>query len=205
MALSSYTSIANKSSFFFNIDSDKKAKNLQVVDPKAPGNKHRHLSVILPHEHIHIQHLMDTSGLTKDKLYEIYAWHQIMIDMHIAKIRPDNLEDLTYVPKHLQHQDPNAGMYITATNKFFDHYHRFREPKNKYIPQTWQDTWLERENAPTTEHFDHDRGTKYDVEWTNDMKFPIQAERLGEPEFAEDPFERILSFERAQAHPGYQY
>jgi len=37
------------------------------------------------------------------------------------------------------------------------------------------------------------------------MKFPIQAERLGDPELAEDPFERIFSFERAQAHPGYQY
>lgn len=137
LATSSYTSIANKSSFFFNFDSEKKNKNLQVVDSKAPGNKHRHLNVILPHEHIHIQHLMDTSGLTKDKLYELYAWHQIMIDMHISKIRPENLEDLSYVPKHLQQVDPNANMYITATNKFFDHYHRFREPKNKYIPQTW--------------------------------------------------------------------
>ena len=57
--------------------------------------------------------------------------------MHISKIRPENLEDLSYVPKHLQKTDPNANMYITATNKFFDHYHRFREPKNKYIPQTW--------------------------------------------------------------------
>lgn len=62
----------------------------------------------------------------------------------------------------------------------------------------------EQEAQPTTTHYDHDKGSKYDYEWTNDEKFPHVATRLGYPELAEDPLERILGYERAPAHPGYQ-
>ena len=51
---------------------------------EAPGNKYRHPNVILPHEHVDIQHFMDTKDLTKDKLFEMYAYYSLMIDMHIA-------------------------------------------------------------------------------------------------------------------------
>lgn len=48
-------------------------------------------------------------------------------------------------------------------------------------------------------------GTKYDVEWTEDQKFPHVATRLGFPILREEPIERILGFERAPANPGYQF
>ena len=60
-------------------------------------------------------------------------------------------------------------------------------------------------NRPTTDHYDHDKGDKYDVEWTEDQKFPHVATRLGFPEFREEPIERIVGFERTQAHPGAQF
>ena len=50
----------------------------------APGNKFRHPNVILPHENVHIQRYIDTSNLTEDKLFEIYGYYSLMIDMHIA-------------------------------------------------------------------------------------------------------------------------
>lgn len=55
-----------------------------MFDTKAPGNKFRHPNVILPHEHIDIQHYVDTKTLTEDKLFEIYAYYSLMVDMHIA-------------------------------------------------------------------------------------------------------------------------
>lgn len=57
-------------------------------------------------------------------------------------------------------------------------------------------------NRPTTHHYDHDKGTKYDVEWTEDQKFPHVATRLGFPDFREEPIERIVGFERTAANPG---
>jgi hypothetical protein len=55
----------------------------------------------------------------------------------------------------------------------------------------------------TTTHYDHDRGEKYEVEWTDEQKFPHVADRLGYPILREEPIERIFGIERAPAHPGY--
>jgi len=52
-------------------------------------------------------------------------------------------------------------------------------------------------NRPTTDHYNHDKGTKYDVEWTEDQKFPHVATRLGFPEAREEPIDKILGFERS--------
>ena len=60
-------------------------------------------------------------------------------------------------------------------------------------------------NRPTTTHYDHDKGNKYEVEWRDDHKFPHVANRLGYPILGEEPIERIVGLERAPAHPGYQY
>jgi hypothetical protein len=73
-----------KSNFYFNIDENKVDKNLKVYNIEAPGNKYRHPNVILPHEHVNIQHYLDTSNLTQDKLNEIYGYYSLLIDMHIA-------------------------------------------------------------------------------------------------------------------------
>jgi len=79
-----FDEVATNSSFYFKYDSNKVKKNLKVVDFDAPGNKHRHPNVILPHEHCDIQHYVDTRELTDDKLKEIYAYYSLLIDMHIA-------------------------------------------------------------------------------------------------------------------------
>jgi len=46
--------VKTKSNFYFSIDENKKEKNLKIYNKKAPGNAHRHPSVILPHENVHI-------------------------------------------------------------------------------------------------------------------------------------------------------
>lgn len=51
---------------------------------KAPGNKHRHPYIMLPHEHVHITHWLNTKDLTEDKLFEIYAYYSYMVDLHIS-------------------------------------------------------------------------------------------------------------------------
>lgn len=79
-----YAEVATKSNFYFSLDENKKDKNLKIYDFEAPGNKYRHPNVILPHEHCDIQHYLDTKDLTKDKLFEIYAYYSLLIDMHIA-------------------------------------------------------------------------------------------------------------------------
>jgi len=76
--------VKTKSNFYFKVDEKKVQKNLKIYNVKAPGNHHRHPSVILPHEHVHIQHWFDTENLTQDKLTEIYAYYSHMIDLHIS-------------------------------------------------------------------------------------------------------------------------
>jgi hypothetical protein len=53
----------------------------------------------LPHEHIDIQHYVDTEGLEGDKLWELYGYYSYLIDLHIAQVRPENLDEKSYIPK----------------------------------------------------------------------------------------------------------
>ena len=79
-----FSEVATNSNYYFAYDADKVNKNIGVFDVNAPGNKYRHPNVILPHEHVDVQHYVDTKTLTDDKLMEIYAYYSLMIDMHIA-------------------------------------------------------------------------------------------------------------------------
>ena len=58
-----YKEVVTKSNFFFSIDENKRDKNLKIYNKKAPGNAHRHASVILPHEHVHIQRFLNAKEL----------------------------------------------------------------------------------------------------------------------------------------------
>ena len=49
-----YKEVKTKSNFYFSVDENKKTKNLKIFNTKAPGNAHRHPSVILPHENVHV-------------------------------------------------------------------------------------------------------------------------------------------------------
>lgn len=89
-------------------------------------------------------------------------------------------------------------------NMFFEHYHRWREPTRAALSVNlkWEEALRNRQN---THHYDHDKGTKWDVEWSDDQKFPHVATRLGFPILREEPIERIIGFERAPASPAYQF
>ena len=91
-------------------------------------------------------------------------------------------------------------------NLFFEFFHRWREPTRTWFSQTQEiNHWEMLKNRPTTTHYDHGRGNKYEVAWTYDQKFPHVANRLGYPMFQSDPIEEVFGIERAQAHPGYQF
>lgn len=52
---------------------------------------------------------------------------------------------------------------------YFEYYHRYREPTRKWFSQTQEiNFWETLKNRPVAAHYDHDRGSKYDVEWTNE-------------------------------------
>ena len=162
-----YSEVATKSNFYFKIDEDKVRKNLKVYDFKAPGNKYRKPNVILPHEHVDVQNFLDTKDLTEEKLTEIYAYYSLMVDMHIAQVRPGIIDEKRYVPPHMNTVAPSFDNYLQLNNMFFEHYHRWREPTAELlnVDLKWQETLR---NRPTTDHYDHDKGTKYDIEWTED-------------------------------------
>jgi hypothetical protein len=52
----------------------------------------------LPHEHVDVSHPIDVDGDNKNQLLEIYGYYSFLIDMHIAQIRPENLNDKSYIP-----------------------------------------------------------------------------------------------------------
>ena len=172
----------------------------------APGNKHRHPNVILPHEHFHIQHPIDVDGNDKEQMLDIYGHYSYMIDMHIAQVRPDNLDAKSYIPKRFNQEALTDKPDSQLENIHFEYYHRWREPTRTWFSQTQELNHQETlKNRPTTTHYDHDKGSKYEVEWRDDQKFPHVANRLGYPMLGEEPIERIIGLERAPAHPGYQY
>jgi tellurite resistance-related uncharacterized protein len=88
IAQSVYNKAVTKSNFYFSIDENKRDTNLKIFNPKAPGNHYRHPSVILPHENVHIQRYMNVKDLTEEKMTEIYAFYNQLIDLHISQIRP---------------------------------------------------------------------------------------------------------------------
>jgi hypothetical protein len=79
-----YNEVKTKSNFYFAIDENKKEKNIKIYNVKAPGNKFRHPSVMLPHEHVHVQHYIEHENLNDEKLLEIYGYYSHMIDLHIS-------------------------------------------------------------------------------------------------------------------------
>lgn len=123
-----YAEVATNSSYFFKYDANKVDKNLAVYNFEAPGNKYRHPNVILPHEHCDIQHYVDTKDLTQDKLFEIYAYYSLLVDMHIAQIRPGNIVEKSYVPPHMNQVAFSFRNDVKLNNMFYEHYHRWREP-----------------------------------------------------------------------------
>jgi len=89
-------------------------------------------------------------------------------------------------------------------NKYFEYFHRFREVPSSYESQQDRDFAAVKAALPVTDH-PTDWGSVHNVEWTEDQKFPHVADRLGYPILAQDVVETILGFERAPAHPGYQF
>lgn len=89
---------------------------------------------------------------------------------------------------------------LDLNNMFFEHFHRWREPTRAElnVEKTWR---KQLESRPTTDHYDHDKGSKYDVEWTEDQKFPHVATRLGFPIMKEEVIEKIVGLERSPANP----
>ena len=150
-----------------------------------------------------MQRYIDAATLTPEKLNEVYSYFGLLVDLHIAQVRPGIYTEKDYTHEGMNTFNPFLDNDYTVDNKFIEHYHRWREPPKifEYFEKKLE---AERSNLPTTDHYEHGKGTKYDVEWTDDMKFPHVATRLGFPQLCESPIERILGLERAQAHPGYQ-
>ncbi len=201
-----YHEVVTKSNFYFTVDETKKERNLQIHNIKAPGNKYRKPQYIIPHEHVSADHPVDVTGLEGDKLWELYGYYAYMVDLHIAQIRPENLDDKSYIPRRFNQKSHTKDYDSHLNNRFFEYYHRWREPTRTWLSQTQDINFQETlKNRPTTSHYDHGKGTKYEVEWRDDQKFPHVACRLGYPILREEPIERILGIERAPAHPGYQF
>jgi len=202
-----YNQVEKRSSFFFNYDNKKVNKNKKIYDIMAPGNIHRKLSIILPHEHVDTQHYIDAKSMTQTDIQELYGLYTYFVDLHISQIRRDVAEK-KYIPpqfNQLTFTETSQSEY-TIDNKFFEYYHRWREPTRTWRSQTQEidHEKLLSELPHDDDHHDDRALTQYEVEWTEDQKFPHVANRLGYPILAEDPLERIVGLERAPAHPSYQ-
>lgn len=84
LAATTKKEIKEKKSFFFKYDPHKVRNNKWIYDFNAPGNPDKHPSLALDHEHVDIQHYVDVSTLTPEKLNEIYAYYSYLVDLHIS-------------------------------------------------------------------------------------------------------------------------
>ena len=180
---STYQDVEERSSFFFKYDNKLKDKNLRINDVNAPGNKHKKVSLVYPHEHVHPQHLIDSRSMTNEDVQELYGLYTYYVDLHISQVRRD-VEEKTYIPPQFNQlliRDENQNIY-NIDNKFFDYYHRWREPTRTWRSQTQE---IDHENLlaslPEDPHPDSRKLTKHEIEWTEDQKFPHVANRKGYP------------------------
>jgi hypothetical protein len=201
-----YNQIEDRSSFFFKYDNKKKDKNLKIYDIMSPGNKHRKLSMVYPHEHVHPQHQIDAQSMTEDDIQQLYGLYTYYVDLHISQVRK-NVDETTYIPPQFNQlvlHDTKQTDY-SIDNMFFEYYHRWREPTRTWRSQTQE---LDHEallaSLPEDAHPDPRKLAKHEIEWTEDQKFPHVANRKGYPILADDPVERMTGIERSYAHPSYQ-
>lgn len=201
-----FRQVEERSSFYFKYDNKKVVKNKKIYNVKAPGNIHRHVSIVSPHEHVHTQHYIDAQHMTKEDIDELYALYSYYVDLHISQVRRE-IKEKSYIPpqfKQLTLFDSHSSDF-NLDNKYFEYYHRWREPTRTWRSQTQE---IEHEellaSIPIDPHPDPRQISPYEVEWTEDQKFPHVANRKGYPVLAEDPAERIIGLERSFAHPSYQ-
>jgi hypothetical protein len=121
-----------KENFYFKYNANKRLTNIKVADLKSPGNKHRHPSVALPHDHVHVQHYID-ANISEEKYHEIFAYYSFLIDLHISQVRPQNLIEKQYIPAHFNKIETLYNREEDLNNMWFDFYHRWREPT-----RTWR-------------------------------------------------------------------
>lgn len=203
-----YKDIEVRKSFFFKYDNKKRDWNKKIYDVQAPGNIHRKINYIVPHEHIHPQHHIDVASLTEDDIQQLYAYYTLYIDFHIGQIRRD-VKEHRYIPPQFAQLGLRNDTELTEyaiDNKFIEYYYHWREPTRTWRSQTQEiDYQKELEALPINKHPAPGAFSKNEVEWTEDQKFPHVANRLGYPIMAESPIERIVGIERAPAHPSYQF
>ena len=123
--------VETRKSFYYKYDFNK------VYDVKAPGNIFKKISVALPHEHIHPQHQINTKTLTDNDVQEMYGLYTYLIDLHISQVRRD-VKDKNYIPPQFNQLSVTDTSFMERNidNKFFDFYHRWREPTRTWRSQT---------------------------------------------------------------------
>ena len=128
-----YKEVITKENFYFKIDEEKKEKNLKIFNVRAHGIIMRNPHVILPHEHVHIQHYLDAEYLRGENLTKVYAYYNYLIDLHISQIRPKNLNEYSYIPPWFNQLELSRGRDQHLNNMFFEFYHRWREPTRTWM------------------------------------------------------------------------
>jgi hypothetical protein len=204
---SAASDIRERKSFFFDYDDQKVHKNKRVYDAFAPGNTHRKIPTVLPHEHIHPQHHIDVKSLTDEDIKDLYAYYTLYVDFHIGQIRR-NVEDKNYIPEEFNQLSMNDHEVRNEriSNLFIEYYFHYREPTRTWRSQTQEiDHQKEWDALPVNHHPDPRAFHKHEVEWSEYQKFPHVADRLGYPILGESPLERIIGAERAPAHPSFQF
>lgn len=199
--------LQKRRSFFFDYDDQKVHHNKRVYDAFAPGNTHRKIPYVLPHEHIHPQHHIDVKSLTDEDIKDLYAYYTLYVDFHIGQIRR-SVEDKNYIPKEFNQISMNdtARTNERISNLFLEYYYHYRPSTSTWRSQTQEiDHQKEKDALPVNHHPDPRAFTKNEVEWSEYQKFPHVADRLGYPILAESPLERITGMERAPAHPSFQF
>jgi hypothetical protein len=80
------------------------------------------------------------------------------------------LQEKSYIPtKYNQTAHSEDKVHSHLDNINFEFYHRWREPTRKWFSQTQEINHQKTlANRPTTSHYDHDKGHKWEVEWRDD-------------------------------------
>jgi hypothetical protein len=86
---------------------------------------------------VHVTHPIDVDSNNKEQMMELYGYYAFLVDLHIAQVRPENLNEKSYVPaRFTQRTVMNDANYRSLNNKYFEYYHRWREPTHQYLTQT---------------------------------------------------------------------
>lgn len=91
-----------RQSFYYDIVENKSEINKQLFEMDSEGNKHKFVSHVTPHDHIHPQHFQSSPEKINEEKWKYLAYFDIILDQHLRQVRPSSISESEEMFKYVK-------------------------------------------------------------------------------------------------------